>query len=64
MIRTLFASACVVAALTLAAGCGGQSGSGGQPKLANPNDSRIKDAGPAGVGGPAGGGGQPKAAPQ
>jgi hypothetical protein len=57
MVRTILASACLAAALALAVGCSGQSGGGGQPRLANPDDSRVKNLQPAGVGAPGGAGG-------
>jgi len=62
MIRSFIASACLVVALALVVGCGGQTGGGGGPKLANPDDPKVKDLAPAGVGGA--GGGQAKPNPQ
>jgi len=66
MIRAFFASACVLAALVLIGGCGGQGGGGGvTPKLANPNDPKMKDVGgPVGIKGGGVGGGKAEAAPQ
>jgi hypothetical protein len=42
MLRTVFASAGLLLALTLLAGCGGQATQSG-PKLANPDDARVKN---------------------
>jgi hypothetical protein len=50
MMRSLFATVCLAFALTLASGCNSQSeGGSGQPKLANPNDPKVKDLAPVQV---------------
>jgi len=59
MLRGIFAATCLAFALALVAGCGSQNAGGGQPKLANPEDPKVKDQRPVGVGGaPKGAGGQ------
>jgi hypothetical protein len=61
MIRILCGAACVLFALTLAVGCGNQAGGGGQPRLANPNDPKVKDLAPTPIGGgPKGNAGEAK----
>ena len=49
MLRGFFAVTCLIFALSLAAGCGGQTAGGG-PRLANPNDPKVKDLAPVPVG--------------
>jgi hypothetical protein len=59
MWQRILAITCVALALTLALGCGGQNTAGNQPKLANPDDPKVKDLAPIPVGGgPKGAGGK------
>jgi len=49
----------VAFALVLAIGCGGHNQGGGQPRLANPDDPKVKDQKPVEAGGvPKGAGGK------
>jgi hypothetical protein len=48
--RVLISSSLALA-LVLALGCGGRSSSGNQPRLANPDDPKVKDLAPVPVGG-------------
>ena len=50
MWRAIFAAACLAFALTMTVGCAQNQG-GAQPKLANPDDPKIKVLAPVPVGG-------------
>jgi hypothetical protein len=55
MLRGFFATVCLAAALLLVTGCGQGGGGGGGPKLANPDDPKVKDLKVQTPGGPLGG---------